>query len=517
MITRTSSLKPPSVPLRWATILAAMSLAVALLGFAGTARADTGFVAPTYPISVQAASSGTETFATIDGYYKCGPGSSAVFGGSSLTGPAKAVSTGPMEWPSSCVGPFSTSVNIKANGCNFEVDPGAPIGESSEFEGKVAIGPAGCGPITIDSPPGYCDTEVPSQTGIDADMENSGTGPESRVLVDVSGSLSYTRVCNKTKYTGGGFAAHWELDGVSPEGIGGKLSISTDYEVAPSARTGGASGVNATEATMLGTVDPNVLATTYQFEYGTTTAYGSKAPVSPGSAGAGSNDVAVSQGVSGLSSSTLYHYRLVATNSKGTRYGMDRTFETVASGATPAALSWGAGTTQVTAVQTGGDHIFTVPAGTVKCSEASGLDSVVGTTASSLALESLSYHDKGTANCRGPFGTTLVPTISSCSWSFHTGALIGASESTGSMSLDGCAGEGAISFKAYGCAIYLPGNQNIGPVTYKSVGEKVEVDIAATNVTYTSTGFLCGVTTTNTGKYTGKFLLSGNSGAISIE
>ena len=47
----------------------------------------------------------------------------------------------------------------------------------------------------------------------------------------------------------------------------------------PVATTGPATGISQTSATLTGTVDPNNEATTYYFEYGTTTSYGSTTPV----------------------------------------------------------------------------------------------------------------------------------------------------------------------------------------------------------------------------------------------
>ena len=86
--------------------------------------------------------------------------------------------------------------------------------------------------------------------------------------------------------------------------------------------------VSASAETLHGEVDPGGIETSYQFEYGTTTAYGSKAPASPKSAGSGSKYTPVSTTVEGLSGQTLYHYRLVATNVKGAFHGPDRTFAT---------------------------------------------------------------------------------------------------------------------------------------------------------------------------------------------
>ena len=98
----------------------------------------------------------------------------------------------------------------------------------------------------------------------------------------------------------------------------------------PEANTGVASGITDTGATLNGTVDPNGVATSYHFEYGTTGAYGSQAPIPDGGAGAGFADQSVSTAISGLSPSTLYHYRLVATSAGGTASGSDATFTTAA-------------------------------------------------------------------------------------------------------------------------------------------------------------------------------------------
>jgi Zn-dependent metalloprotease len=94
----------------------------------------------------------------------------------------------------------------------------------------------------------------------------------------------------------------------------------------PSVTTGSASGVSQSAATLNGSVDPNGLATSYHFEYGTTSSYGSS--TSSQSAGSGTSAVAASAGISGLAAGTTYHFRLVASNSAGTTQGSDQTFTT---------------------------------------------------------------------------------------------------------------------------------------------------------------------------------------------
>ncbi|MCW2952019.1 MAG: Alkaline phosphatase, partial [Conexibacter sp.] len=94
----------------------------------------------------------------------------------------------------------------------------------------------------------------------------------------------------------------------------------------PIVTTGAASQVTTSSAAVAGTVDPNALSTSYQFGYGTTTAYGASSPTV--SAGSGKGPVAASASLGGLSPATTYHYRLVAGNTAGTSYGPDQTFTT---------------------------------------------------------------------------------------------------------------------------------------------------------------------------------------------
>lgn len=96
---------------------------------------------------------------------------------------------------------------------------------------------------------------------------------------------------------------------------------------APSATTGAASAISAGGATLSATVNPHNQTTTYHFDYGQTTAYGSTTSnqtVSP------TDDTAhaVTTAVTGLTAGRTYHYRIVATNATGTTTGADSTFTT---------------------------------------------------------------------------------------------------------------------------------------------------------------------------------------------
>jgi hypothetical protein len=99
--------------------------------------------------------------------------------------------------------------------------------------------------------------------------------------------------------------------------------------VAPLTETGAATEIATTGATLRGTVNSYGLPTTYRFEYGTTTSYGSRVPAAhEASAGSGYQSQEMAQAITGLQPGTTYHYRLVAQNSVGTEVGADRTFAT---------------------------------------------------------------------------------------------------------------------------------------------------------------------------------------------
>jgi hypothetical protein len=107
----------------------------------------------------------------------------------------------------------------------------------------------------------------------------------------------------------------------------GPIDIGADeFVVVPGATTGPASAVTDRSATLSGSVDANGAPTSYRFEYGPTTAYGSSTPA----ADAGSGLAVATATLGSLSPETTYHYRVVATNAGGTTNGADQTFTTAA-------------------------------------------------------------------------------------------------------------------------------------------------------------------------------------------
>jgi hypothetical protein len=110
--------------------------------------------------------------------------------------------------------------------------------------------------------------------------------------------------------------------------------LAADILGAPTADTWTATNVAQNSATLNGTVNPNGQASTASFQWGTTTAYGATTASQP-PVGSGATNVNVFANLTGLSASTTYHYRVVATNSGGTTTGLDAAFTTPTAGGPP--------------------------------------------------------------------------------------------------------------------------------------------------------------------------------------
>jgi hypothetical protein len=110
--------------------------------------------------------------------------------------------------------------------------------------------------------------------------------------------------------------------------LAASLLITASAQAAvPTATTGNATAITQTTARLHGTVKPNGENTTWHFEFGTTTAYGTATP-EQGPVVAGAGNTAVATDIGALAPGTVYHYRIVATNASGAIAGKDRTFTT---------------------------------------------------------------------------------------------------------------------------------------------------------------------------------------------
>jgi hypothetical protein len=97
----------------------------------------------------------------------------------------------------------------------------------------------------------------------------------------------------------------------------------------PTVTTGWSTVVDPTTVTLNGSVTPDSLPTTVQFEWGTTTAFGLTSP--PTGIGAGSSGVRVSDTVTGLQPGTRFYWRIVATNAAAGTAGGTKSFTTTGS------------------------------------------------------------------------------------------------------------------------------------------------------------------------------------------
>ncbi len=111
--------------------------------------------------------------------------------------------------------------------------------------------------------------------------------------------------------------------------------------------TEAASSITQTTATLNASVNPNSgELTECEFQFGTTTHYGSSAPCMP-APGSGSSPIAVSAAITNLSPGTTYHFRIATnTNWAGRSNGADETFTT-----SPPNLHWLHGLTRIEEAQ----------------------------------------------------------------------------------------------------------------------------------------------------------------------
>lgn len=96
----------------------------------------------------------------------------------------------------------------------------------------------------------------------------------------------------------------------------------------PTAETEVATLIDTTTATLNGTISDGGEDTTVTFEYGENTNYASSSAYAGNPVAADTGTIPVSVDVTGLTTATLYHFRVKAVNSNGTAYGADKTFTT---------------------------------------------------------------------------------------------------------------------------------------------------------------------------------------------
>ncbi len=203
---------------------------------------------------------------------------------------------------------------------SFTTDP-APATVTTQAVTEIAVTTAtGNGNITdlgVPNPTqhGVCWSTSENPTTADDHTEEGAVGATGAF------TSSLTSLLSNTLYYVRAYAIN--TGGTS---YGAQVNFTTLAE-APVVTTNAVTEMNATSATLVGTVNANNTSTTVTFEYGLTDSYGTtitadESPVS------GTSDTPVSSEITGLSPNTTYHYRVVGVNDGGTTYGDDLSFTT---------------------------------------------------------------------------------------------------------------------------------------------------------------------------------------------
>ncbi len=171
----------------------------------------------------------------------------------------------------------------------------------------------------------YFEYGTTSNYGFETAPVNAGTGTSA-----TSASANVSGLKAGTTY-------HVRLVAVSAGGttLGGDQTLKT--LAPPIALTGNASKSDASSVVLDALVNPEGHATTYYFQFGTSTGYGLQ--TLPVSIGSGTGNVVVHRHPEGLLPNTTYHYRVVAQSADGTTYGADRSVKTTGQSQTPSRLA----------------------------------------------------------------------------------------------------------------------------------------------------------------------------------
>lgn len=110
-----------------------------------------------------------------------------------------------------------------------------------------------------------------------------------------------------------------------PNPANDSIAFASTVRDIPAASTNPADPVGYRGATVHGSVDANNAPTTYWFEYGRTTSYGSRTAVQHAT---GLTAIAALSKLHGLAPGKRYHFRLAAQNALGTMHGSEQTFFT---------------------------------------------------------------------------------------------------------------------------------------------------------------------------------------------
>ncbi len=123
-----------------------------------------------------------------------------------------------------------------------------------------------------------------------------------------------------------GTAYRYQLTATNANGTTRSGAIRFQTLDVPSVNSLYTSDLSATSAVLHAAINPQGADTKYHFEYGTTTNYGTSVPIPDADIGSSYSDQKVSFELTNLQERVVYHLRVVATNSVGTTFSDDQTF-----------------------------------------------------------------------------------------------------------------------------------------------------------------------------------------------
>lgn len=182
-------------------LLAAMGV-LALMASAGPAAASaSGMTFSEYPATANAAETSTHVFGFSEGR---SVGCTFTGFSASASGPTETLAA-PIT-PVECSSESEGKVTLKMNGCKLIYHPAVGMG-------SVDIGPAGCGPITMEG--ANCTRSFSPQTGLATSFSNEGGSPSTVKIKDEASGVQYTLAKGTLAACGtsgsGTFTGSWQL------------------------------------------------------------------------------------------------------------------------------------------------------------------------------------------------------------------------------------------------------------------------------------------------------------------
>ncbi len=212
-----------------------------------------------------------------------------------------------------------------------ENENGTNAGRNLVFETLPAVAGLSTGPVSALAP-----------TSVTLTGSLSPNGTDAHYLFEWGTSASYGNSTPSVNAGSGNeaVAAKAELKGLAPNtsyhyrlwasnSFGATTGEDQTFTTsgAPQIQPQPPSGLTHEGATLNAKVNPGELETTYHFQYGETTSYGSETPVAKLAPTTAFNPVSAT--LTGLVIGTTYHYRLLAENSAGKIEERDQTFQAV--------------------------------------------------------------------------------------------------------------------------------------------------------------------------------------------